>query len=163
MAEQSKQTLFDLWKEYEKIAMHFNDLLIQLRLRALAGIGVIGTLSGVFAKQPEQFNWVLIAFVSFFLLCIWGAIFVIDKNYYARLLAGAVRSLVELEKVAKIDDFQIELSSQIERSVFKGKEPSEFVPAVIMFYGIVALVLLGVLLLSLQQLGVFDFCICNQN
>ena len=152
---------FDLWVQYEKIAMHFNDLLIQLRLRALAGIGVIGTLTGVLAKQPEQFNWTLMAFVSFFLFCIWIAIFIVDKFYYARLLSGAVKALIELEKEALVDGFKIKMSTHIERSVFKNKKPSDMIFAVLWFYGIVAVLLLSVLYMSLNHLGIIDYSKCG--
>ena len=152
---------FDLWVQYEKIAMHFNDLLIQLRLRALAGIGVIGTLTGVLAKQPEQFNWTLMAFVSFFLFCIWIAIFIVDKFYYARLLSGAVKALIELEKEALVDGFKIKMSTHIERSVFKNKKPSDMIFAVLWFYGIVAVLLLSVLYMLLNHLGIIDYSKCG--
>ena len=45
MAEYDVKTL---WVEYEKIAMHFNDLLIKLRTQSLGGLAAIGfvTLAG---------------------------------------------------------------------------------------------------------------------
>jgi hypothetical protein len=32
---------FNRWLEYEKITMHFNDLLIRLRIQALGGLAAI--------------------------------------------------------------------------------------------------------------------------
>src|SRR5688500_4996729 len=51
-----------LWTEYEKIAMHFNDLILRLRVQALSGITAILALSGIAANlaagpiTAEQFD-----------------------------------------------------------------------------------------------------------
>jgi len=42
---------FDLWKEYERVAMHFNDLIIRLRSQSLGGVAAFATLAGVVANQ----------------------------------------------------------------------------------------------------------------
>jgi hypothetical protein len=35
-----------LWKHYEDIAMHFNELIIDYRLQLMGGTGVLGTVAG---------------------------------------------------------------------------------------------------------------------
>jgi hypothetical protein len=42
--------IFDVWKKYEQIAMHFNDLLIRIRTQALAGVAALSAFTGLFAK-----------------------------------------------------------------------------------------------------------------
>ena len=150
----SDKTKFDLWVEYEKIAMHFNGLLIQLRLRALAGISLIASLAGIFAdNQNGSLNWSLIAFVLVVLFLVWVAIFVIDQFYYDRLLTGAVRELLELEKNAKVEDFPIKMSTKIEIAAIKNRTSSPWIVAVLWFYGIIALLLLSMFLFAVIKSG----------
>ncbi|MEP4052395.1 MAG: hypothetical protein ABJN22_09130 [Litorimonas sp.] len=154
----SNPSKFDLWIEYEKIAMHFNELLMQLRPRALAGVGAVVTLSGVFATESDGFNWTLIAFVSFFLLFIWIGIFVIDKYYYDRLLSGAVAPILELEKTAEVDNHRILMSTKIRDKVRNGRENSGATKAVTAFYFIVGGLLIFIFVLSLSMNGVLTSC-----
>jgi len=156
----TKKTKFDLWIEYEKIAMHFNGLLMQLRLRALAGVSVIGTITGLLAKGDVDFNWASIGFVSLSLLVVWGAIFVIDKFYYDRLLTGAVMSLIDLERTAEIDGYKIGLSTQIESSAKKNRAVSNVILPVIWFYGIVAMLLFSISIFSFVKAGIIPPCFC---
>jgi len=154
----SRESKFELWVEYEKIAMHFNELLMQLRLRALAGVGAVVTLSGVFATETEGFNWTLIAFVSFFLLFVWAAIFVVDKFYYNRLLSGAVAPILELEKTAEVDNHRILMSTAIRDSVRNGRLNSGATIAVTGFYAIVGGLILFIFLLALSMNGILSGC-----
>ena len=154
----SNPSKFHLWIEYEKIAMHFNELLMQLRLRALAGVGAVVTLSGVFATESDGFNWTLIAFVSFFLLFIWMGIFVIDKCYYDRLLSGAIAPILELEKTAEVDNHRILMSTKIREKVRNGSENAGATKAVTAFYIIVGGLSLFIFLLALSMNGVLSSC-----
>src|ERR1039458_745986 len=90
----------ELWEKYEKIAMHFNDLLIRLRTQALGGVAALSTLVGLFAKTSAGVNtsWEIAA-VFFLCVCfLWVAVWIIDFCYYNRLLLGAVVALVALEE-----------------------------------------------------------------
>ncbi len=54
----------DLWGKYEDTAMHFNDLLIKLRIQALAGVAAISTLIGILTRTDalkETGNWEIAA------------------------------------------------------------------------------------------------------
>jgi len=156
----TKQTKFDLWVEYEKIAMHFNELLMQLRLRALAGISLIASLAGVFANnQDGELNWSLIAFVLFVLFIVWVAIFVIDQFYYDRLLSGSVRELLELEKEAVIDGFPIKMSTKIELAAVKNRAASSWILAVLWFYGVIALLLFSMFVFAIIKTGWVPPCV----
>jgi len=112
---------FQLWLEYEKIAVHFNELLMQLRLRALAGVSLIVSLAGFFSSKGNgEMNWIVLAFVLFVLVCVWIAIFVIDKFYYQRLLGGAVEAILELEAGTACDPIPINLSTKIRKRATNG-------------------------------------------
>ncbi len=114
-----KKDIFDAWLEYEKIAMHFNELLIKLRIQALGGVVAILTLAGFIAKYGNQasFNWELLTCIFVVLNIAWLAIWALDFLYYNRLLLGAVDEVIRLEllskKSTKLD--KIALSTQIEK------------------------------------------------
>lgn len=113
--------IFEVWKEYERIAMHFNELIIQLRVRALGGIAAISALVGFLSKgdTPEDFRWGIFAAVFGILIIVWIAIIFLDILYYDRLLKGSVTAIVDVEKESetktKIKHFK--MSHMIERSV----------------------------------------------
>ena len=140
---------FELWKEYEKIAMHFNDLLIQLRMRALAGIGAsIGAIGFMLVKNDaiKDIPWSFIGVSFGFLSFVWLAIFIIDFFYYRKLLEGAVKSIVNLEE--ELDE--INFSSNVESSVgsqgiFKG------IISVIVFYVIILILLVSPCVYAMYQ------------
>lgn len=93
----------DLWAKSEEIAMHFNQLIVTFRLRALAAIGVAGGLIGTVllnekTAQVTRFNYVAFAGAMFFIAILWLAVWAIDLLYYHRLLLGAVAELLRLER-----------------------------------------------------------------
>lgn len=140
---------FDVWKESEAIAMHFNGLLMQLRLRALAAVGLIVSLTGVISKTTNgEFNWSLLAIVLAVLLISWLAIFMIDNFYYKKLLYGAVASIIELEKTTDTDD---RITLNLSRKV-RDQAGAEW--PVYWFYGLIGATLCMLLVLSLKQAGV---------
>ena len=123
----SNSFLLDAWERHEKIAMHFNDLILKVRIQALGALAAVVTVGGVFLKtgQPEQhLPWGVVTSVFVILLAFWIAIWLLDFLYYNRLLMGAVDSLLALEDVinsgAKIE---FNMSHKIEASVL-GKAPT---------------------------------------
>lgn len=96
-------SLFEVWKEYEKVAMHFNDLIIQLRIRSLGGVATLAAIAGVVAHGDIGFELRReMLQMTFLLLCaFWVAIWMLDFLYYNRLLLGAVDALLELEKTSQ--------------------------------------------------------------
>jgi hypothetical protein len=115
---------FKLWKEYEGVAMHFNDLIIRLRSQSLGAVAAFATLAAVVARNDttSELRWGFLTAAFLLLSVFWVAIWVLDMRYYNRLLAGAVVALRTIEKGSKdsksID--QIELSTKIEESVKSG-------------------------------------------
>jgi hypothetical protein len=91
---------FARWLEYEKIAMHFNDLLIRFRLQAVGGLAAVGAIAGVMVsdKGSTQSRY-QVAAVTFALLAIaWVALAALDIFYYRLLLRGAVETIRSLEE-----------------------------------------------------------------
>jgi hypothetical protein len=152
--------LFEVWKKYEEVAMHFNDLLMRLRIQALAGVAALAVLAGIFSNvKTYNFHgtW-LIAAGAFGALCLlWVAIWVLDMLYYNRLLIGSVVAIIDLEEKSKETTTisRLEISSIIEKSVWN-KLPAPIglrsrwylLRGVILFYLIVFFTLLTGLYLS---------------
>lgn len=90
----------DLWWKYEQVAMHFNQLIIQLRVQALGGLVAASALVGGFlVKGVEQADRRAFRQTAFTLLTVaWVAIAVLDLAYYQLLLRGAVNALLKIEK-----------------------------------------------------------------
>jgi hypothetical protein len=115
----------ELWKEYENVAMHFNDLIIRLRSQSLGAVAAFATLAGVITKNDTspQLRWGLLTGAFGLLAVFWVAVWVLDLRYYNRLLAGAVDALLTLESNSlgseKVD--RIELSTKIENGVGSGR------------------------------------------
>src|SRR5262245_27777794 len=112
----------ELWKEYEAVAMHFNDLLMRIRTQALGGVAALATLTGIFANPgmgDMRANWEVAMFMFAGLALLWIAIWVLDFMYYNKLLLGAVVALLELEEESKTKThiMPIQLSTIVEAIV----------------------------------------------
>lgn len=119
--------IFAVWKEYEKITMHFNDLLIKLRTQALGGVAALATVVTIFAKlniSNTKESWEVAALVFGGLALFWIAIWLLDFQYYNRLLTGAVVALVDIEKQStqSSQTNTIQMSTTIENMV-SGSHP----------------------------------------
>jgi hypothetical protein len=135
-----------LWEKYEDIAMHFNDLLIRLRMQALGVVAALSTLVGIFTKTEKAITWEVAALVFAGLLLFWLAIWILDFAYYNRLLIGAVLALLELEEHSKTSRRinHISISTMIGQTVAR-KIKHSLGPTIGMwsFYAIVWLALLA--------------------
>src|SRR5262245_53550618 len=87
----------ELWEKYEDVAMHFNDLLIRLRMQALGVVAALSTLVGIFTKTDTAVTWEIASLVFAGLAVFWIAIWILDFSYYNRLLVGAVAAILVLE------------------------------------------------------------------
>lgn len=150
--------IFEVWKEYEGIAMHFNELIIQLRVRALGGVAAISALVGFFSKgdTPEDYRWGILVSVFVLLCFVWIAIWLLDMRYYNRLLMGAVRAILEVEKLSEqhVKIKKINMSHRIEEAVsgdFSGLGKEPFWSGRHWFYILVFIALLLGLYFSLGQ------------
>lgn len=135
----------DAWEKHEQIAMHFNDLIIKVRIQALGAIAALITIGGVLLKtlpaEPHQ-PWGLIATVLTILLVFWIAIWLLDFCYYNRLLAGAVASIVALEEAINKDEkITFNMSHMIESAVVGNNSNKGPLVGPLLFYSIVSAVL----------------------
>lgn len=129
----TNQEVIELWFRYEEIAMHFNELIISFRLQLLAGLGALsGVLSFLINNKIEddRLPWVR-ATVSSVLLIVFCAAVSLDLFYYQELLSGAVKAIIELEKLHPV----INMSTTIKQEV------SSF-PIIYLAYGTVLVPLL---------------------
>jgi len=103
----------DLWYKYESIAMHFNDLLMKLRMQALAGLAAVVTIFCLYSdKIAADFREKAGFAVGIVLSLAWIAIWAVDFYYYQKLLVGAVDAIVEIEKATQ---GAVNLSTRIEQ------------------------------------------------
>jgi hypothetical protein len=155
----------NLWVEYEKIAMHFNDLLMRLRTQSLAGIAAVSTLVGIFSKTENttgaQFDWLIAQALFFAMGFFWIAIWCLDMLYYNRLLSGAVNALQKLEPQTKPGvtfDGEINMSTLIEEEfsawAWNLKRPRY--KGVVAFYVIVFFAIVLGILFSAHMRGQID-------
>jgi hypothetical protein len=143
----------ELWREYENVAMHFNELLMRLRTQALGAVATIVAAAGLVFHQSTSTAsepWPIIAAVSVLLLFAWGSLWMIDVCYYSKLLRGAVNAIMELESGSEGNIF---LSLKIETLVTGTVEARDRINwQVRYFYLPVALFLLGVTVTSVFYL-----------
>jgi hypothetical protein len=118
--------LFNVWKEYESIAMHFNELIIRLRTHALGGVAAISAIIGyISSNSTSQIDWGFLSAVFFMLTIAWTAICYLDLGYYNKLLEGSVKAILEIEKIAAEQHYPVPLNLSITiESVIQGLSPS---------------------------------------
>jgi len=127
---QSKRTgpcsldVFSVWKEYEGVAMHFNDLLIRLRTQALGGVAALAALAGIMVRGDlaPTLRWSVLACSFLLLILFWVAVWILDMRYYNRLLHGAVKALLEIEEASRenMPAPSLVLSTRIEETAEQG-------------------------------------------
>lgn len=144
-----------LWEKYEDIAMHFNDLLIRLRLRSLAGVAAVSTLVGIFANKANadlSVSWLVAAGLFGAMTVVWIAIFYLDFYYYNKLLNGAVAAITQLETETREGRAPsgINLSTLIEQE-FTESKGSRASFGVMVFYAIVFAFVVSGCLFSLRM------------
>jgi len=157
----SNSFLLDAWERHEKIAMHFNDLILKVRIQALGTLAAVVTVGGVLLKTvpPEQhLPWGVVTSVFSILLAFWIAIWVLDFRYYNRLLLGAIDSLLALEDAinsgAKID---FNMSHKIEDAVV-GRAPTHRDKGTLTGPFLFYLIVMVVLIVGIAYSGARFFC-----
>lgn len=146
---------FKVWKEYEKIAIHFNDLILKLRIQSLGGVATISALVGLIlqGKFPAHLRWHILTITFAVLLAFWIAIAVLDLCYYNRLLFGAVDAILNIEKRSAEGSRirTLDLSHKIRKEVEKYNEAwDQTLTGPNLFYAIVGVTLL--------ILAIFSYC-----
>jgi hypothetical protein len=116
--------LFSVWKEYEGVAMHFNDLLIRLRTQALGGVAALAALAAIMVRGDlaPALRWSVLSCAFVLLILFWVAVWILDMRYYNRLLHGAVKALLEIEELSRENKpiSGLTLSTRIEETAEHG-------------------------------------------
>lgn len=113
---------FKVWKSHEDVAMHFNDLIIRLRVQSIGGLASLAVILGIFLQKnngsDKKFKCGLAIIAIIFLMFCWAAIRALDLQYYDRLLEGSVNAILEIEKDREgfLKSKQINLSTDIEKA-----------------------------------------------
>ena len=142
--------VFEVWKEYEAIAKHFNELIMNLRVQALGGVAAASTFVGIFFgkdAESDTLRWPALAVAFLVLAILWAALAFLDLFYYNRLLLGAADAISELEESSvDIGEWPVlNLSKRIRASVNQvgpGWRRSVRAPAI--YYSSVFLALLAI-------------------
>ena len=150
--------VFEVWKEYEAIARHFNELIMNLRVQALGGVAAASTVVGIFfCKDAESgaLRWAALAIAFLVLAVLWAALAYLDLFYYNRLLLGAVDAIIELEE-SSVDIHEwpvLNLSTRTRASVSQiGMRWRPSVRAPVIHYSSVFLALLAVSAMRYSQI-----------
>lgn len=143
----SDQITVDLWKKYEDVAMHFNDLIMRWRLHAMGGLAGLVTVAGFVvgdaATLGARYRAMLI--LTGVLTFAWVAVGLIDLLYYRKLLEGAVAALIELEK--KYQGGAITFSTRVAHSADRGARLAPW-----LFYGFGLIPLMLIISWAIYQL-----------
>mgnify|MGYP001605698522 FL=1 len=139
-----KLNLYQVWQKYEDMAMHFNDLIIKVRIQALGGVAAIITVIGFIFKAKGGIPWDIMIAIFGFLLLFWIAIWILDFLYYNKLLLGAIDALLKIEELSErnVNINLLDMSHKIEAAVH-GDPPTHrrkgLVWGPILFYSLVVL------------------------
>jgi hypothetical protein len=135
-AEASAQAV-EVWKKYEDITMHFNDLIMRWRLQAMGGLATLVTVGGFVARDATTLaiGHKAALILSGMLACAWSGIAFIDLFYYRKLLKGAVSCILDFESKCPC----IELSTKIEKDAKWG---GNYAPWVFYSLGLLPLILI---------------------
>lgn len=125
------ESSFELWSKYEEITMHFNELIIKLRVQALGGVTITGTIATALFKGDN--NTDILKFLLPMYLLGWLAIYFLDIHYYDHLLTGAVNELLALEKKSNDIKLSTNIEEEVRQGYFNGRQ---------WFYGTVSIALL---------------------
>jgi len=141
--------------------MHFNDLLLKIRTQSLAAVAAFATVGGVLLKDEgisHELRWGTLTAVFIALCVFWVAIWILDFTYYNRLLLGAVKALIEIEKESEASNrtSRINVSTYIEQAVALRKpatrEALNLSKGRWTFYSLVFILLVSLMIASVMQL-----------
>lgn len=121
MSQKVKIELYEVWEKYEDIAMHFNDLILKIRVQALGAVTAVIAIASLFSDTATGIPWGVATTIFGFLSLFWAALWFLDFQYYNRLLIGAVDELLKIEKLSQTQNYvhQLNLSTNISKKVRK--------------------------------------------
>jgi hypothetical protein len=163
VADEKIRRGLEAWKVAVTVQQHFNDIEMKIRNYALTLLLAVFGAAGLAVREEAYISLLgltvaLGAVVLFAGLLVWMAFYFMDELWYHRLLLGAVKQAIELEKELQDDVPGIGLTNKIkDESALKwrwGDEDYELrsTGKIRVFYWFIAGVLL--LLAVLVQIGV---------
>lgn len=113
------------WEKAEDVAIHFNEMILNFRLKAIGALtlaaGLVGTVllnKGDKASEAvPSINYFSFALGMWFLAVVWAAIMCLDLFYYHRLLLGAVADALRIEEIS---GGRLHLSTEIKNKAEEG-------------------------------------------
>jgi hypothetical protein len=151
VTEERLKSYIEVWKKTIEVQEHFNDLELRIRNFAITVLGAV--LSGTALSFKEGLT-VLAALLVFVALVTWLAFYFMDRFWYHRLLYGAVKQGVKIEKrlvnvLPEIDlTNTIGLESPLHITINGKEREINTTRKMDLFYGVVAF-LLAVLMVAL--------------
>ncbi|WP_281560828.1 hypothetical protein [Thalassomonas sp. RHCl1] len=124
-AEKNEQ-FFELWCKYEDMTVHFNGIILKLRIQALALLSILMTTIGIIAKNSDKVPFIFLIFMFLTLCIFWIAIWLLDIKYYNKILNANVDALVKLEGENKNHIIHPILSTAIRNKVKSSLYPNLF-------------------------------------
>ena len=94
--ETDKKLLLEAWKEVVNVQMHFNDMEMKIRSLAVTVITAISGAIGYLLKENIHHQFIIV--LSFIGTAAWLCFYLMDRFMYHRLLIGAVKSGINLER-----------------------------------------------------------------
>lgn len=117
------------WTKAEDVAIHFNEMILNFRLKAVGALTLAAGLVGsvLLAKGDKAgdavppINYFSFALGMWFLAAVWAAIMCLDLFYYHRLLLGAVADALRIEETS---GGRLQLSTLIKKKAEEGPTDS---------------------------------------
>jgi hypothetical protein len=145
-----EEEVLEAWKTAVNVQMHFNDLGMRIRSFAITVLAAFLAATGYTVKEGiriDLFGWQasLTGFLLLGGLVCWGAFYIMDRLWYHRLLLGAVRHGIAIENahVERLPEIALATKIGEESPVYIGKKKVGSERKMDIFYGIVALLLIG--------------------
>ncbi|HYX30286.1 MAG TPA: hypothetical protein VE863_17230 [Pyrinomonadaceae bacterium] len=103
-ASSDRTYYLEIWKKTVDVQQHFNDLELRIRNLAVTVLGAILSLAAFSVEKtitiklyersvPVAVLLIIVALIT------WGAFYLMDRHWYHRLLIGAVKHGLEIEKL----------------------------------------------------------------
>lgn len=116
LSDVDKTLFIELWKKTIDVQQHFNE--IEMKIRSLFVTIFTGLLAlyGYFVKSGDEMSFVIDSFFTFTIISITFLFYFTDRYWYHRLLNGAVKQGIDLEKIISKEISQINLTGKIKEN-----------------------------------------------
>jgi FMN phosphatase YigB (HAD superfamily) len=110
----------DVWKKIVDVQQHFNDIEMKIRALALPTLAAMMGAAGYAHKENVKISVLGASFsaasaIAILTFVIWMAFYFLDRHWYHRLLYGAVKANIEIEKAIRTVIPELDLGGHISR------------------------------------------------